>query len=103
MIMAFYLLWFKSCRRRDPLTNHIATLTEYVREYQAASERDKTRLFHYATRYIIASCSKKMFRRIKHWSSLGFIYFLENVNMDATEKHFDWHYKIRLLIGKTLL
>ena len=92
--MAPYLHWIIFCRRYDPLTNHIATLTEYVREYRAASESDKTRFFHYATRYIIASCSSKMFRRIKHWSSVGFIYFLENASMDRAEQILDQGYKI---------
>lgn len=94
MIITSYLHWIKFCRRRDPLPNHIATLTEYVREYRAASEHDKTRFFHYATRYIVASCLNKMWRRIKHWSSVGFIYFLENANMDRAEKILDQHYKI---------
>src|SRR6202042_1702708 len=76
------------------LPNHIATLTEYVREYQAASEHDKACLFHYATRYIIGSCSKKMWRQIKHWSSVGFIHFLENANMDRVEQVLDQQYKI---------
>jgi hypothetical protein len=59
LVITTYLIQFH--RRKGPLENHIATVAEFLQTYRAADAANKSRVFHAATCYIIASCWRKMF------------------------------------------
>jgi hypothetical protein len=68
----------------------MATMAEYINRYKAIKEEhERTRLFHQFTRYITASCWRKMQRRVNHWSSLGFLYILGSLDKDPMQSAFN--------------
>jgi hypothetical protein len=75
---------------KDPLPNHIATVVEYLAEYRKRQTMQKRRqyFFRFAA-YMVAQCWKKMYRRITHPSSQGFIYVLGRVTKEELEVGFD--------------
>src|ERR1700722_11877010 len=74
-------------RESDPLPNHIATVEEYLNVFRhlKPDTTQQIHLFRQFTHYIIASCSEKMIRRMRHWSSRGFIYSLGNIKDQSVQ------------------
>ena len=68
-------------REPDSLPNHIATVEEYLNQFQLleGDPANQTDLFRKFTHYIVVSCREKMIRRINHWSSRGFICTLGSI------------------------
>jgi hypothetical protein len=76
-------------RTKDPLSNHAATVADYINDYRNASHSQKTEFFTSFTIYIVATCWKKMFRQINHWSSQGFITILLSVPSKKLQHAFE--------------
>jgi hypothetical protein len=65
----------------DPLSNHIATVEEYLGEYKKKETPKDRRLYFFGFgAYLVGQCWMKMRRRILHWSSQGFIYILGKID-----------------------
>src|ERR1700676_4680448 len=65
----------------DPLSNHIATLQEYLAEYKKRKTlRERKQYFFRFAAYLVGKCWMKMRRHILHWSSQGLIHTLSKVN-----------------------
>src|SRR5882757_1049444 len=74
------------------LEHHIATVAEYIKKYNAIDSQDeglRCNLFHTFTCYLIASCWRKMQRRVNHWSSLGFLHILGSLDKERVQKAFN--------------
>jgi hypothetical protein len=84
--------------QNNPLQNHIATISAYYRACIASnthttSDAADREIYLYSdfTHYIVASCWRKMYRRIIHWSSLGFLHNLRNVDEQWLRTMFKCH------------
>jgi hypothetical protein len=73
--------------------NHIATIANYINVYKGikgpgvTEKHEKQRAFTTCAQYLVACCWKKMYRRINHWSSQGFIHSL-SIDLDSVERAF---------------
>lgn len=76
----------------DPLSNHIATVVEYLGEYKKKkTSEERRRYFQHFAVYIMAQGWKKMRRRIVHWSSLAFIYHLSQATEERLRLAFTFY------------
>ena len=76
----------------DPLSNHIATVVEYLVEYQKIQAlEEKRQYFHHFAMYMVAQCWKKMRQRIIHSSSLAYIYHLSRVTEERLRRAFTFY------------
>src|SRR5215471_19852017 len=71
------------CRspRHNGLADYVATLADFFQDYW--SEKDpatKSEIFYKCARYVTVCCWRKMYRRMKHWGSHGFIYELARID-----------------------
>jgi len=69
-------------RDDDPLENHVATFSHFVklaREYKLDGSEGYDHLLTRFSPYLVSRCWKKMRRRISHWAAQGFIYYLGKV------------------------
>ena len=74
-------------------------MVAYLKAYEAASTDDaRSDLFHYFTKYIVASCWTKMRQRIKHWSSHVYVYELGKLDEAKVKAAFESN---RDIIGST--
>jgi hypothetical protein len=51
-------------------------------------------MFSDFSRYLVASCWKKMRKRVTHWTSLGFLYILGKLDEAQLQKMFDDHHAV---------
>jgi hypothetical protein len=71
----------------DPLSNHVATLEEYLAEYKKRKTRRERRLYFFRfAAYLVGQCWMKMRRRILHWSSQSFMRTLGKVNEEELKQ-----------------
>jgi hypothetical protein len=79
-------------RNKDPLEHHVATVENYIHRYSAIGSNDqaaRTSLFHTFSRYLVASCWRKMYLRAIHWSSKGLMYILGSLDEKRMQQIFD--------------
>ena len=69
------------------ITNHVATVCLYMNKCKDSS--DAHRLKDSFSRYIVASCWKKMRQRISQWFSLGLIFHLHDMDDDTVLLAYD--------------
>ena len=72
-------------KQDDSLENHVATVAHYV-NFVLANKRSPEVMSHRFpefTEYLVTRSWRKMYRRIHHWSSQGFIYELSQVDETA--------------------
>jgi len=70
------------CRKDDPLVNHVATLEDILNTYCSTSVQvERESLMVDFSKYIVALCWKKMFRRVTHWSSRANFRWLIKVDL----------------------
>ena len=73
----------------DPLQNHAAMLEEFFQRYGRAEPDECKRLRIQFSKYILALCWQKMFRRITHWSSQVSFQWLSRVGVRELQNAYD--------------
>ncbi len=69
-------------RNNDPLENHVATFSDFVKLAKTYKQTGSERYHHLVKRfseYLVARYWPKMCRRISYWAAQGFIYYLGRV------------------------
>jgi hypothetical protein len=68
------------------LSDHIATLRAYLNDYRMTeNDEDRARMSSQFSDYITAACWEKMYHRMTHWATLGFIKILADMSDGAIE------------------
>jgi hypothetical protein len=84
----------------DDLVDHIATVADYYAACKQSAASNATPdapnannyMFSDFSRYLVASCWKKMRKRVVHWTSLGFLHILGKLDEAQLQKIFDDHH-----------
>lgn len=59
----------KKPKDRRPFSDHVATIRDYMNSYMSNGDNEPPN-YELFTRYIVATCWKKMSRRASHWASI---------------------------------
>ncbi|KIM73336.1 hypothetical protein PILCRDRAFT_93097 [Piloderma croceum F 1598] len=85
----------------DPLPSHIATLKQYLAEYeQKQKPNERARQFFDFGPYMVTQCWPKMHRRIIHQSSQGFILNLGQITEEDVKDRFAFFQSIAATLPK---
>ncbi|KIM74436.1 hypothetical protein PILCRDRAFT_801129 [Piloderma croceum F 1598] len=92
--------WIHKITATDNLANHVATVADYYAACKQSAASNTTHdaphannyMFGDFSHYLVASCWRKMHKRVIHWTSLGFLDILSKLDEAQLPKIFDDHY-----------
>ncbi|KIM77545.1 hypothetical protein PILCRDRAFT_617712 [Piloderma croceum F 1598] len=92
--------WIHKITATDDPTDHIATVADYYAACKQSATSNttpdvpntKNYMFSDFSRYLVASCWRKMRKRVIHWTSLGFLHILGKLDKARLQKIFDDHH-----------